>query len=66
MIFFWPEGKKIENFGILKGNFPDLEVFKMDWPDPSSKKITRFDVGQNIFIRIHPYHMFSSWFEPPA
>jgi len=47
--FFWPEGKKIENFDIFRGNFPNSNP-NHKWltrPNPSHKKLTR--PGSKIF-----------------
>jgi len=51
MIFFWPEGKKIEKFDIFRGNFskPKLKLAEPTRPEPSNKKLTRTNPGSTLF-----------------
>jgi len=52
--FFKPEGKKMENLGIFRGNFPNPS--KRWLTQPEQQKLTTRDLGQKIFTRTHHYY----------
>jgi len=59
--FFWPEGQKIEKFGIFRGNFPNPIQRWLTWP--GSKK---FDLDPSL-VEIESHlgllivHCYDNW-----
>jgi len=59
--FVWPEGKKMEKYGIFRGNFSNLNQRWLTRPNPSNKKLTRpgskfFDLVPSLVAMLE-HHM---------
>jgi len=55
-VLFRPEWKKIENFDIFRGNFPNQKHKWLTRPDPGQKNLTQ---THHYYILAPSYHFLS-------